>query len=71
MLAPVHAASKAVSATDVPANFRGSPYISIVIAVHDARLAASSSCGVGASSSPMVAGLVGQDLVPADVDPVG
>ncbi len=27
-------------------------YISIVIAVHEARLAASSSCGLGPSSSP-------------------
>ena len=31
-------------------------YISIVIAVHDARLAASSSCGLGPSSSPPCSG---------------
>ena len=47
-------------------------YISIVIAVHDARLAASSSCGLGPSSSPAeVRRLVGRQLMVADVDLVG
>ncbi len=40
--------------------------------MHEARLAASSSCGVGPASSPaLVLRLVHRELVPADLDPVG
>ena len=46
-------------------------YISIVIAVHDARLAASSSWGSGpASSPPAASGLVDDQLVIADLNGV-
>ena len=46
-------------------------YISIVIALHEARLAASSSSGLGpASVPPWSDGLVGHQAVPADLDVV-
>ena len=46
-------------------------YISIVIAVHEARLAASSSCGLGRGVvAAGIARLVGADEVVADLDVV-